>query len=37
MLEKDCIQLKVHGITEAGQAINVDWVCVLQNKQQFAN
>ena len=32
MLEKDCIQLKVHGITEAGQAINVDLVCVLQNK-----
>jgi hypothetical protein len=29
---EDCIQLKVHGITEAGQAINVDLVRVLQNK-----
>lgn len=30
--KEDCIQLKVHGITEAGQAIKGDLVRVLQNK-----
>lgn len=30
--KEDCIQLKVHGITEAGQAIRGDLVRVLQNK-----
>jgi len=29
---EDCIQLKVHGITEAGPAIRIDLVRVLQNK-----
>ena len=29
---EDCIQLKVHGITEAGSAIKGDLVRVLQNK-----
>ena len=29
---EDCIQLKVHGITEAGPAIRLDLVRVLQNK-----
>ena len=32
MRREDCIQLKVHGITEAGQAIKGDLVRVLQNK-----
>uniref|UniRef100_A0A0N7ZXW0 Protein SZT2 n=1 Tax=Daphnia magna TaxID=35525 RepID=A0A0N7ZXW0_9CRUS len=30
--KEDCIQLKVHGITEAGPAIKIDLVRVLQNK-----